>query len=103
MAGTFAVEGTNLKVAFTYTGPVATITDIATKAAHNLYDRGLGDYNDANGNRIPFDSLTSAQKLAILDAYIASVCVNLARDYHVASAAASAAAAASTEANALKI
>jgi hypothetical protein len=103
MAGTFELSGSNLKVIFTYNGPAAVITDIAVKAAHNLYDRGLGDFGDTNGDRIPFDSLTNAQKLSILDGYIASVCMNLAKDYHVAAAVAATTTTASAEALALTI
>jgi hypothetical protein len=103
MAGTFVVDGSNLKIIFTFTGPTTVITDIATKASHNLYDRGLGDFVDANGNRKPFDSLTSAQKLSLLDMYISSVCVNLAKDYHIAAAVAATTIVSATEAAELKL
>lgn len=103
MAGTFVANGQTLKVIFTYTGPTAVITDIAVKASHNLYDRGLGNFNDENGVRKPFKNLTNAEKLSILDEYVARVCVNLAREYHVAEAVAITTETASTEAGALTL
>lgn len=94
MTATFTASGPNLTISFSYTGPTAKITDIATSAAHQLYKVAhLGDQNT------PFDNLSNTQKLAILDTFISQSFVNLAKEYYVQAATEAARAAAQTSAD----
>ncbi len=78
MSATFTVSGSNLTIAFSYTGTITRINDIANNAARQLHTvAGLGPQD------VPFESLTNTQKLAIRDTFISQSFANLAKQYYV--------------------
>lgn len=83
MAATFTVQGQNLQIQFTYVAPTATMTEIATNAAHWLYDRR--SMISAPGLK-PFDQLTNAEKLDLLDKEIVRIFTMMAKEYYIQNA-----------------
>ncbi len=88
MAGTFVVQGANLKINFSYVGPVANMTNIAVYAANNLYLRGFRASETLAGDpaltqQQQFDALSNQQKLDLLDAYIVLMFTNLAKEHKI--------------------
>jgi hypothetical protein len=87
MAATFVNKGTDLTISFVYTGPTQTIYDIANGAAHLLWNQGMGPHGesvpDQPSSVVTFEGLTPEQKLVILDTYIATTFVNLAKSNFV--------------------
>jgi hypothetical protein len=92
MTATFTVSGPNLVIAFSYTGPTQTVTDVANDAAHFLY-------NSVDRPAQDFASLNNAQKLAILDEYVKNSLMDLSKRYYVQDAVETARAAAQASAN----
>ena len=82
MAATFKVEGTDLRVTFTYIAPLAKMQEVSEDAAHYLWDHGYGDHGTEEAP-IVFDDLTNNQKLALLDYHVRKVIIEVAKDYHV--------------------
>jgi hypothetical protein len=98
MTASFTVQGANLKITFTYTAPLAQMTDIATAAAHKLYDQM--NFIPGNGTPSkPFADLTDAEKLALLDARIVQDFTQLAKQYYIDSTVQAANVAAVNKAN----
>lgn len=68
-------NGANVTYSFEYTGAQAKIDEIADSAARQIYARAE--------QTAPYDTLTIAQKLIILDDYIKMVFLDLASAYKI--------------------
>ena len=82
MAAIFTVQGTDLKVTFTYIAPLAKMQEVALDAAHYLWEHGYGD-KGTEEEPILFDDLTNQEKLDLLDTHVRRVIIDIAKDYHV--------------------
>ncbi len=94
MTATITTAAGNTTVAFAYTTTTARMLDIATKAAHNLFDR-MHAHEAAPPS---FASLSNQQRADLIDAYLQSIILGLARDYQINSAADAAAQTAAADA-----
>lgn len=74
MSATFTVSAGNTTITFTYTGPSAKAQAVALGAAHRLYIQGLPPHTQAE-----WDALTNQQKLDVLDAFVKTQLVDMAR------------------------
>ena len=82
MAATFKVEGTDLRVTFTYLAPQAKMMEVAEDAAHYLWEHGYGDHGTEE-EPILFDDLNNVEKLDLLDQHVKRVIIDVSKDYHV--------------------
>ena len=74
MTATLTVSGQNTTVTFTYVGPNAILQGVAEGACHALFMRGM--YYPLR----TYASLTLAEKLVILDKFVAKAFSNLAKE-----------------------
>ena len=82
MAGKFVVNGTETTVTFTYTALTQKVLDTVNDAVGYLYPAIFGEVLDAEGVLIPFDALTNAQKLGVLDAWLLKGILDLAKEHN---------------------
>lgn len=75
----------NRTFTFTKTVPSQKLLDMADKAWRYLFAVGYGDHGTPEAPKT-FDSLTNAEKLAILDAYISAVLRDAAKTWHITEA-----------------
>lgn len=71
----------NGTLTITYTGDPAKIARTLLLAAQHFYPHY--PIYGANGDMIPFDSLTNAQRMSIIDAHLKRVILDAARTYNV--------------------
>lgn len=77
-------NGGNGSLVFTFskTAPNAKMQSIALQAAQYLFDHGYGDHGTPEAPRT-FESLSNAERLAILDQYIANTLRDTARTKYI--------------------
>lgn len=72
----------NRTITFSKTVESTKLLDTADKAGRYLFSVGYGDHGTPDQPKT-FDDLTNAEKLAILDAYIATILRDAARTWHI--------------------
>ena len=82
MAGTFTTSGGDTTMKLQYVAETAKVQEVVGDAVNLLWDRGLGDHGD-DDNPIVWGDLSNQDKLDILDGYVKSVILGLAREYEV--------------------
>ena len=82
MAGKFVVNGDQTTVTFTYTALTQKVLDTVNDAVGYLYPAIFGEVLDGEGVLIPFDELTNAQKLNVLDAWLLKGILDLAKEHN---------------------
>ena len=82
MAGKFVVNGTETTVTFTYTALTTKVLATVNDDIAYLYPHIFGEVLDAEGVLIPFDALTNAQKLGVLDAWLLKGILDLAKEHN---------------------
>lgn len=85
MTVTITGTGTTRTITYAKTALTAKITNTSDRAAHGLFDMGLGNHGTPLAPRVYAD-LTNAEKYAMLDKYITETLAGLAYTYHVANA-----------------
>jgi len=79
MTASFQVNAPNTTVTFSYVALTAKTQQVVTDCAHYLWAQG----NQA----VAFETLTNQQKLNLVDAYLRTTILELAKHYSVTSAA----------------
>ena len=82
MAGNFVVNGDQTTVSFTWTALTTKVLATVNDAVGYLYPHIFGEVLDAEGVLIPFDELTNAQKLNVLDAWLLKGILDLAKEHN---------------------
>ena len=82
MAGNFVVNGDQTTVSFTWTALTTKVLATVNDAVGYLYPAIFGEVLDAEGVLIPFDELTNAQKLGVLDAWLLKGILDIAKEHN---------------------
>lgn len=82
---TFAVADGNTTIKSEFTDTTDKVQSLANDAAHELWDRGLGDHGTVE-SPIEFTDLNNEDKLALLDDYMKRVLLSLANAYSIKTA-----------------
>ena len=77
---TFEVNGTNLTIEFSYTGPLTTVQEIIEDAARYLFSHGKGDHGTEE-EPIIFEDLSNNERLALVDKYVKRVILDMANSH----------------------
>jgi hypothetical protein len=97
-AVTISTSGQNRTVTIAYTASILRINTTLEHAAKNLYAQGVGLVL-ADGERVPFESLTNAQKLNIIDVAVKRYLMDVAKSQVVNDAISAAVATSQTTVN----
>jgi hypothetical protein len=97
-AVTISTSGQNRTVTIAYTASILRINTTLEQAAKNLYAQGVGLVL-ADGERVPFESLTNAQKLKIIDVAVKRYLMDVAKSQVVNDAISAAVATSQTTVN----